>query len=329
MITNSTISYEEASQDTFSDEAWNDDHFYDEAAEDGHKTAGELRTKPKSEETSSSDLDTLKLYLKEICKTPFLTFEEEQALAKRIAMGDGEARAKMIESNLRLVVAIGRRCINRGLPFSDIIEEGNLGLIRAVEKFDYKRGFKFSTYASWWIRQSIERAITNQVRIIRLPVNIAELAKFYSRTVRELTQLLGRDPSPEEIAKKMGVSVGRIRTISQVTQGVCSLDMLISGDGKDTLKVVLSDENMPVPSSAMEKKRRCEYINEGISGLPVMERSILEMHYGLNEQSARTLDTIGKQFGVTRERVRQIESQAIGKLRHFMKCRHIELCDLL
>ena len=201
MITNSTISYEETAQDTFSEVAWNDDHFYDEAAEDGHKTAGELRTKHKSEETSSSDLDTLKLYLKEICKTPFLTFEEEQALAKRIAMGDGEARAKMIESNLRLVVAIGRRCINRGLPFSDIIEEGNLGLIRAVEKFDYKRGVKFSTYASWWIRQSIERAITNQVRIIRLPVNIAELAKSYSRTARKLTQLLGRAPSPEEIAK--------------------------------------------------------------------------------------------------------------------------------
>ncbi|HSA77630.1 MAG TPA: sigma-70 family RNA polymerase sigma factor [Nitrospirota bacterium] len=328
MITNSTISYEEAAQDTFSDEAWNDDHFYDEAAEDGRKTAGELRTKCKSEETFSSDLDTLKLYLKEICKTPFLTFEEEQALAKRIAMGDGEARAKMIESNLRLVVAIGRRCINRGLPFSDIIEEGNLGLIRAVEKFDYKRGVKFSTYASWWIRQSIERAITNQVRIIRLPVNIAELAKSYSRTARKLTQLLGRAPSPEEIAKMMRVNVGLIRTISQVTQGVCSLDRLIS-EGEDTLKAVLSDENMAVPSSAMEEKRRCEYINQGIAGLPVMERSILEMHYGLNQQSARTLDSIGKQFGVTRERVRQIESQAIGKLRHFMKCRHIELSDML
>ena len=329
MITNSTITYEKAAQDTFSDEAWDDDHFYNEATEDGHKTAGELRTKHKSEETSSSDLDTLKLYLKEICKTPFLTFEEEQALAKRIAMGDGEARAKMIESNLRLVVAIGRRCINRGLPFSDIIEEGNLGLIRAVEKFDYKRGVKFSTYASWWIRQSIERAITNQVRMIRLPVNMAELAKSYSHTARKLTQLLGRDPSPEEIAKMMRVNVGLIRTISQVTQGVCSLDMLISDEGEDTLKVVLSDENVAVPSSAVEEKRRCEYINQGIAGLPVMERSILEMHYGLNQQSARTLDSIGKQFGVTRERVRQIESQAIGKLRHFMKRRHIELSDML
>ncbi len=235
----------------------------------------------------------------------------------------------MIESNLRLVVAIGKRYINRGLPFSDIIEEGNLGLIRAVEKFEYKRGFKFSTYASWWIRQSIERSIANQVRIIRLPVHVAELANSYSRTVRKLTQLLGRDPSPEEIAKKMKVSVNRIRAVSQVTRETYSLDMLISGEGDDTLKDVLSDENMPAPSSATDEQRRREYLNEWIAGLPATERSVLEMRYGLNNQNSRTLDSIGKQFGITRERVRQIENQAIRKLRNFMEVRNIELSDML
>ena len=331
MNTNSGITYEgEAVQDPFLDDTWEDGRYHAEAvAVDGHKDAADGRTKLRSEESATSDLDTIKLYLKEIRKTPLLTFAEEQALAKRSQEGDAEARAKMIESNLRLVVAIGKRYINRGLPFSDIIEEGNLGLIRAVEKFEYKRGFKFSTYASWWIRQSIERSIANQVRIIRLPVHVAELANSYSRTVRKLTQLLGRDPSPEEIAGKMKVSVNRIRAVSQVTRETYSLDMLISGEGDDTLKDVLSDENMPAPSSATDEQRRKEYINEWISGLPTTERSVLEMRYGLNRQNARTLDSIGKQFGITRERVRQIENQAIRKLRNFMQIRNIELSDML
>ena len=226
----------------------------------------------------------------------------------------------MIESNLRLVVAIGKRYINRGLPFSDIIEEGNLGLIRAVEKFEYKRGFKFSTYASWWIRQSIERSIANQVRIIRLPVHVAELANSYYRTVRKLTQLLGRDPSHEEIAKKMRVSVNR-------DQG------RIAGDPGDLLprhahqrrgRRHAQGRALRRPhAAAVQRQRRTapppEYINEWISGLPMTERSVLEMRYGLNRQNARTLDSIGKQFGITRERVRQIENQAIRKLRNFMQ----------
>jgi RNA polymerase nonessential primary-like sigma factor len=331
MITNSGIAYEvDAVQDPFLDDTWENDPYHAEAGTgDEHKSAVGGRTKRVSEESATTDLDTIKLYLKEIRKTPLLTFAEEQALAKRSQEGDAEARAKMIEANLRLVVAIGKRYINRGLPFSDIIEEGNLGLIRAVEKFEYKRGFKFSTYASWWIRQSIERSIANQVRIIRLPVHVAELANSYSRTVRKLTQLLGRDPSPEEIAKKMKVSVNRIRAVSQVTRETYSLDMLISGEGEDTLKDVLSDENMPAPSSATDEKRRREYINEWISELPTTERSVLEMRYGLNRQAARTLDSIGRQFGITRERVRQIENQAIRKLRYFMQSRNIELSDML
>src|SRR5512135_796730 len=226
MITNSATAYEEtAIQDPLLDDVWVDGAYHEEAAVDaGHKESGGLRTKRKNEETTSSDLDTIKLYLKEIRKSPLLTFAEEQALAKRSQEGDAEARAKMIESNLRLVVAIGKRYINRGLPFSDIIEEGNLGLIRAVEKFEYKRGFKFSTYASWWIRQSIERAIANQVRIIRLPVHVAELANAYARTVRKLTQQLGREPFNEEVAKKMRVSISRVRALSQVTRETYSLD---------------------------------------------------------------------------------------------------------
>src|SRR5512143_2336608 len=191
------------------------------SAEDSSGTARE------SEGAGQKGLDAIKYYLKEIRKTPLLTFEQEQDLAKKIEQGDQNARAKMIEANLRLVVAIGKKYINRGLPFSDIIEEGNLGLIRAVEKFQYQRGFKFSTYASWWIKQSIERAIVNQTRTIRLPVHIAEIVNSYMRATRQLTQKLGRDPSVEEIAKKMKVTVDKVRSISQVVRETYSLDMLI------------------------------------------------------------------------------------------------------
>jgi RNA polymerase primary sigma factor/RNA polymerase nonessential primary-like sigma factor len=274
-------------------------------------------------------LDVVKFYLKEIRKTPLLTFEQEQALGKRIKAGDEEARATMIESNLRLVIAIGKRYINRGLPFSDIIEEGNLGLIRAVEKFDYQRGFRFSTYASWWIRQSIERAIVNQVRIIRLPVHVAEVANAYARATRKLTQELGREPFPEEVAKKMKVRVERVRTLSQMKRDTYSLDTLISAEGDDTLKDVLRDDGMPSPSSAVDEQSRHRYLSECLSELPDTERTILLLRYGLDSGAPRTLDSIGRQFGITRERVRQIEKQAIGKLRDLTMCRNIELADML
>jgi len=269
------------------------------------------------------------MYLKEIRLTKLLTFEEEQALAKRVQAGDPEARQQMIAANLRLVVAIGKRYINRGLPFSDVIEEGNLGLIRAVEKFEYQRGFKFSTYASWWIRQAVERAIANQVRIIRLPVHVAELANSYMRTVRKLTQLLGREPTNEEVAKKMRVKVERVRALSQVTRDTYSLDMLISNEGEDTLQDVLKDENTPDPSDSSNERLRRQHLNNWIADLPAPERSVIEMRYGLNNRTPRTLDNIGRQFGITRERVRQIESQAIRKLREYTRSRHIDMSDML
>jgi RNA polymerase sigma factor RpoS len=274
-------------------------------------------------------LDAIKYYLKEIRKTPLLTFEQEQELAKRIEQGDQEARAKMIEANLRLVVAIGKKYINRGLQFSDIIEEGNLGLIRAVEKFQYQRGFKFSTYASWWIKQSIERAIVNQTRTIRLPVHIAEIVNAYLRSSRQLTQSLGRDPTIDEIAKKMKVSVDKARSISQVVRETYSLDMLIGDQEEDTLKDILQDSNAVSPSSFSEEIRRREHIDDWLQQLSVSERKVIEMRFGLVDGEPRTLDAIGKEFGITRERVRQIETQALNKLRVITRRKKIDFEGML
>ena len=279
--------------------------------------------------SSQKGLDAIKYYLKEIRKTPLLTFEQEQELAKRIEQGDGDARAKMIEANLRLVVAIGKKYINRGLQFSDIIEEGNLGLIRAVEKFQYERGFKFSTYASWWIKQSIERAIVNQTRTIRLPVHIAEIVNSYMRAVRQITQSLGREPQIEEIAKKMRITVDKVRSISQVVRETYSLDMLIGDQEEDTLKDILQDNNALSPASFSDDIRRREHIDEWLQQLSVSERKVIELRFGLNDGEPKTLDSIGKEFGITRERVRQIETQALNKLRAITKRKKIDLEGML
>ena len=298
----------------------------------------ELEEKEETEKTSHNEtteggaqrgLDAIKYYLKEIRKTPLLTFEQEQELAKRIEKGDQEARARMIEANLRLVVAIGKKYINRGLQFSDIIEEGNLGLIRAVEKFQYERGFKFSTYASWWIKQSIERAIVNQTRTIRLPVHIAEIVNSYLRTVRQLTQSLGREPQIEEIAKKMKVTVDKVRSVSQVVRETYSLDMLIGDQEEDTLKDILQDTNAVSPSSFSDEIRRKEFIDEWLQQLSISERRVIEMRFGLLDGEPRTLDAIGREFGITRERVRQIETQALNKLRAITKRKKIDFEGML
>ena len=290
----------------------------------------ETSTEAAAEDISSQrGLDAIKYYLKEIRKTPLLTFEQEQELAKRIAKGDLEARAKMIEANLRLVVAIGKKYINRGLQFSDIIEEGNLGLIRAVEKFQYERGFKFSTYASWWIKQSIERAIVNQTRTIRLPVHIAEIVNSYMRATRQLTQSLGRDPQIEEIAKKMKVTVDKVRSISQVVRETYSLDMLIGDQEEDTLKDILQDTNSVSPAAVSDDIRRKEHIDEWLQQLSVSERKVIELRFGLVDGEPKTLDSIGKEFGITRERVRQIETQALNKLRIITRRKKIDLEEML
>ncbi len=295
--------------------------------------AGQATTTEPAEATEDVNaqrgLDAIKYYLKEIRKTPLLTFEQEQELAKRIAKGDQEARARMIEANLRLVVAIGKKYINRGLQFSDIIEEGNLGLIRAVEKFQYERGFKFSTYASWWIKQSIERAIVNQTRTIRLPVHIAEIVNSYMRATRQLTQALGRDPQIEEIAKKMKVTVEKVRSISQVVRETYSLDMLIGDQEEDTLKDILQDTNSVSPATVSDEIRRREHIDEWLQQLSVSERKVIEMRFGLIDGEPKTLDSIGKEFGITRERVRQIETQALNKLRIITRRKKIDLEGML
>jgi RNA polymerase primary sigma factor/RNA polymerase nonessential primary-like sigma factor len=308
-----------------------DDRMEAEPYGDETEEEEERVNKPEESSEAASDsgagqrgLDAIKYYLKEIRKTPLLTFEQEQELAKRIAQGDQEARAKMIEANLRLVVAIGKKYINRGLQFSDIIEEGNLGLIRAVEKFQYERGFKFSTYASWWIKQAIERAIVNQTRTIRLPVHIAEIVNSYMRATRQLTQSLGREPQIEEIAKKMKVTIEKVRSISQVVRETYSLDMLIGDQEEDTLKDILQDTNALSPASFSDEIRRREHIDEWLQQLSVSERKVIELRFGLNDGEPKTLDSIGKEFGITRERVRQIETQALNKLRAITKRKKID-----
>ena len=289
--------------------------------------AGEHPYEP--EAASSGVPDAIAYYLKDIRKTPLLTFEQEQELAKRVALGDKEARARMIEANLRLVVSIGKRYINRGLPFSDVIEEGNLGLIRAVEKFQYQQGFRFSTYAWWWIRQSIELAIVNQVRMIRLPVHVSESVNKYSRTVRNLSQQLGREPSAQEIAGEMKISVQRVRAVAQLVMDGCSLETRIGDQEEETLKDVLSDANAPSSVKAYDDGCRQKHINEWISRLPATERKVIGLRYGLNREEAQTLMSIGVQFGLTRERVRQIEQQAINRLKNLTKDRNIVLNDML
>lgn len=277
----------------------------------------------------SAGLDSVKYYLRDIRKIPLLNFAGEQELGKRTAEGDLHARRQMIESNLRLVVAIGKKYINRGLPFADILEEGNLGLIRAVEKFQYQRGLKFSTYASWWIRQSIERAIVNQARVIRLPVHVSGMVYAYTATVRHLTQELGREPATEEIAQKMKVSVDKVRGLSQVVRETYSLDMLIGDHDEDTLQNVLQDENAVSPASASDAARRREHIDDWLAQLTTSERKVIELRYGLDGDNPRTLDSIGKELGITRERVRQIQEQGLRKLKAITKSRTVNLEEML
>lgn len=299
------------------------DHEHDESGYERENTDGD------GDKRSAPASDAMKIYMKDIRKKPLLTFEQEQELGKRVSEGDPEARAWMIEANLRLVVAIGKKYVNRGLPFSDIIEEGNLGLIRAVEKFQYQRRLRFSTYATWWIRQAIERALVNQIRIIRLPVYVAENVKKYTRAVRKMTQQNGREPGAGEIARAMGLPVQEVRALSQMTRQIYSLDTLVSDDGDDTLKDMLSDTSAQPPDIAIDEQKQGENLSKWISRLSETERRVIEMRYGLNQERAHTLNDIGKQFGVTRERVRQIEEIAIQKLRRLTDTMNIAMNDVM
>lgn len=315
---------EEAKENDISLEE-NDDPFAEALKEDAEEEKAEADTEIEEE----GGLDTIRSYLKEIRKSPLLTFDEEQELAKRIVKGDEAARQKMIESNLRLVVNIGKRYINRGLPFSDIIEEGNLGLMKAVEKFKYEKGFKFSTYASWWIRQSIERAIINQTRTIRLPVHIAESINSFMSVLGPLIQDLGREPSVEEVAEKMNVEVEEVRKIRQIIRKTYSLDRPLGDKDENSLKDIIEDTAILSPAKTTEGIKRREEIIKWLDLLKEMEREIIIMRFGLDGSEPRTLEVIGKQFGITRERVRQIEATSLSKLRFITNKRSIKFEELL
>jgi RNA polymerase nonessential primary-like sigma factor len=277
----------------------------------------------------SDGVDTIRRYLKEIQKSKLLTFEQEQELGKRIAKGDEEARQKMIESNLRLVVSMGKRYINRGLHFSDIIEEGNIGLIRAVEKFDYKRGFKFSTYASWWIRQAIERAIINQSKLIRLPVHVVERLNQYLTKAEEQVRKLHREPTVKEMSEQLDMDEDEIIEVQQLIRKTYSLDSPIGHTADTLLKDVIEDTSQISPSvMAMGIKNR-EEIERWMKVLKENESRVIQLRFGLKGEVPHTLEEIGKMFGFTRERVRQIEHAALSKLRAVIQEKSIKSEEML
>ncbi len=260
--------------------------------------------------------DPVRMYLKEIGRVRLLNAEQEVDLAKRIEQGDEEARRALAEANLRLVVSIAKRYVGRGMQFLDLIQEGNLGLIKAVEKFDYRKGYKFSTYATWWIRQAITRAIADQARTIRIPVHMVETINKLIRVQRQLLQEYGRDPLPEEIAKEMGITVERVREILKVAQEPVSLETPIGEEEDSHLGDFIEDEDAPAPAEAAGYQLLKEQLEEVLDTLTNREEKVLRLRFGLNDGRARTLEEVGQVFGVTRERIRQIEAKALRKLRH-------------
>ncbi len=260
--------------------------------------------------------DPVRMYLKEIGKVPLLSAEEEIELAKRMELGDDEAKKRLAEANLRLVVSIAKRYVGRGMLFLDLIQEGNLGLIKAVEKFDYKKGYKFSTYATWWIRQAITRAIADQARTIRIPVHMVETINKLMRISRQLVQELGREPSAEEIAVKLDISVEKVREILKIAQEPVSLETPIGEEEDSHLGDFIQDDNVPVPAEAATYTMLKEQIVEVLTTLTEREQRVLRLRFGLDDGRSRTLEEVGKEFNVTRERIRQIEAKALRKLRH-------------
>ena len=267
--------------------------------------------------------DPVRMYLKEIGKVPLLSAEEEIELAQRMEEGDEAAKKKLAEANLRLVVSIAKRYVGRGMLFLDLIQEGNLGLIKAVEKFDYRKGYKFSTYATWWIRQAITRAIADQARTIRIPVHMVETINKLIRVSRQLLQELGREPHPEEIAEEMDIPVERVREILKISQEPVSLETPIGEEEDSHLGDFIQDENVPVPAEAAAFTLLKEQLVEVLGTLTERELKVLRLRFGLDDGRARTLEEVGKEFKVTRERIRQIEAKALRKLRHPSRSRKL------
>ena len=260
--------------------------------------------------------DPVRMYLKEIGKVPLLSGEEEIELAKRMQIGDEEAKKKLCEANLRLVVSIAKRYVGRGMLFLDLIQEGNLGLIKAVDKFDYKKGFKFSTYATWWIRQAITRSIADQARTIRIPVHMVETINKLIRVSRQLLQEYGREPTPEEIAEEMDIPVEKVREIQKIAQEPVSLETPIGEEEDSHLGDFIPDEDVPAPADAAAFSMLKEQLVEVLDTLTDREQKVLKLRFGLEDGRARTLEEVGRRFDVTRERIRQIEAKALRKLRH-------------
>lgn len=279
------------------------------------KNNGEIdvdATVPKSLPTD----DAVRMYLKEIGKVPLLTGEQERELAIRMEQGDEDAKKKLCESNLRLVVSIAKRYLNRGLSFLDLIQEGNLGLIKAVDKFDYTKGYKFSTYATWWIRQAITRSIADQARTIRIPVHMVETINKLIRISRQLLQELGREPTSEEIAKEMGITVEKVREIKKISQDPVSLETPIGEEEDSHLGDFIPDDDVPAPVESAAYSMLKEQLMEVLDTLSEREKKVLMLRFGLEDGRPRTLEEVGKEFNVTRERIRQIEAKALRKLRH-------------
>ena len=313
--------------DVLDDDYLDDDLLLDTDDEDDDDDEDELAARSGVVITKSGEIevsesrniptdDPVRMYFKEIGKVPLLTADEERELAIRIENGDEEAKKKLCESNLRLVVSIARRYLNRGLSFLDLIQEGNLGIIKAVEKFDYSKGYKFSTYATWWIRQAITRSIADQARTIRIPVHMVETINKLIRISRQLLQELGREPTAEEIAKEMGISVEKVREIKKISQDPVSLETPIGEEEDSHLGDFIPDEDIPSPVEAAAYSMLQKQLREVLDTLSEREKKVLILRFGLDDGRPRTLEEVGKEFNVTRERIRQIEAKALRKLRH-------------
>ena len=303
-----------------------------EIVDDSNRAQAEM-DEDKAEEEVDIDLsipegisidDPVRMYLKEIGRVPLLSADEEIALAKRMEAGDEEAQKELAEANLRLVVSIAKRYVGRGMLFLDLIQEGNLGLIKAGEKFDYNKGYKFSTYATWWIRQAITRAIADQARTIRIPVHMVETINKLIRVSRQLLQQLGREPSPEEIAEAMEISVERVREIMKIAQVPVSLETPIGEEEDSHLGDFIEDQDAPAPAEAASFMLLKEQLEEVLDTLTEREERVLRLRFGLDDGRARTLEEVGQNFGVTRERIRQIEAKALRKLRHPSRSRKLK-----